>query len=180
MPSLDVVIVNWNAGNYLRPCLQSIEDSDLAGCEVQRVVIVDNASTDGSSEGFSDLKLPLTVLRNLTNLGFAAACNQGAEKSTADYLLFLNPDTRLSKDSLAAAVSCMSSPEQQKTGILGIQLIDENGTISRSCARFPTAGRYLSMMFGLDRLLPRVFKSHFMTEWDHKESREVDQVIGGK
>ncbi|MCX6135047.1 MAG: glycosyltransferase family 2 protein [Ignavibacteriales bacterium] len=178
MPSLDIVIVNWNAGNYLRPCLQSIEESHLAGCEVRRVVVIDNASTDGSTQGLSDLKLPITVLHNNENRGFASACNQGAEKSAADHLLFLNPDTRLSKNSLAAAVSCMSSPEQQKTGILGIQLIDDDGTISRSCARFPTAGRFLSMMFGLDRLFPGAFRSHFMTEWDHRESREVDQVIG--
>lgn len=178
MPSIDVVIVNWNAGDYLRPCLQSIEESDLAGCEVRRVVVVDNASTDGSAQQLAGLKLPLTILRNEYNAGFAAACNQGAADSTADYLLFLNPDTRLNKNSLSAAVSWLCSPEHQQTGILGIQLIDDEGTISRSCARFPTAGRFLSMMIGLDRLFPRLFKSHFMTEWDHAENREVDQVIG--
>jgi GT2 family glycosyltransferase len=140
--------------------------------------VVDNASKDGSAEGLGDLRLPLIVIPNKENRGFSAACNQGAKVSGADYLLFLNPDVRLSKASLTAPLAFMEQPENQHIGIVGIRLVDNENKTSRTCARFPTARRYLYMMLGLDRLLPRRFPGHFMTEWDHEESREVNQVIG--
>lgn len=152
--------------------------AEVDGFKLNRVVVIDNASGDGSAEGLDNLKLPLTVMHNKENRGFAAACNQGAAGSEADYLLFLNPDTRLHKDPLVKPIAFFQEPENQRIGIVGIQMLDENAQIVRSCARLPTAGRFVSMMFGLDRLFPRLFKSHFMLEWDHRESREVDQVMG--
>src|SRR5207244_1137292 len=111
--SVDIVIVNWNAGPLLRQCVESIVDvsqSDL----VPRTVVVDNASTDGSAHTLDDIQLPLTLLRNERNLGFAAACNQGAKGSTAPYLLFLNPDTRLATGALAGSVTFMDRREHQR------------------------------------------------------------------
>jgi hypothetical protein len=141
-------------------------------------VVVDNASQDGSADGLEGAALPLTVIRNSENRGFAAACNQGARGSRADYLLFLNPDAWLTADSLSAPIAFMQGPENRRVGICGIRLLDEEGRVSRTCARFPTLGRYLAMMLGLDRLWPRRFPSHFMTEWDHAATRDVDQVMG--
>jgi GT2 family glycosyltransferase len=176
--SLDIIIVNWNAGRQLRDCLASIVTTQCHGFEIRRVVVVDNASWDGSALELDDLALPLTVLHNTTNRGFAAACNQGAQDSTADYLLFLNPDTCLFTNSLAPPLAFMECLKNQSTGIIGIQLLDENGQVSRSCARFPTLGRLLTRSLGLDHLFPWLFPNCTMTEWDHKENRVVDQVIG--
>ena len=92
--------MNWNAGHQLRECLESLITVQDCGLDVARVVVVDNASWDDSTRGLDDLALPLTVLHNAENRGFAAACNQGARGSTATYLLFLNPDTRLFENSL--------------------------------------------------------------------------------
>lgn len=179
MPAaLDIVIVNWNAGGQLRSCLDSIAAARRDGFELGRVVVVDNASEDGSADGLDGLDLPLVVPRNRENRGFATASNQGASGSHADYLLFLNPDIRLYPDSLAIALAHLGWPENASIGIVGIQLVDEAGRVHRSCARLPTPGRYLAMIAGLDRLLPSLFPSHFMTEWDHEDSREVDQVMG--
>jgi len=177
-PKLDIIILNWNSGHRLRDCLETITSVNKNGFSLERVVVVDNASSDGSIDGLENLELPLTIIRNTENRGFAAACNQGAKGSKADYLLFLNPDTRLFKDSLTKPLTFMEQMESRDIGILGIQLVDDNGQISRTCARFPTPGRSFSKMFGLDRLFPDLFPSHFMTEWDHRESREVDQVMG--
>ena len=176
MTRLRIVIVNWNAGAQLVDCLHSIVLADKTGLELERVVVVDNASTDRSLEGVTALPLPLEVIRNTKNLGFAAACNQGARGAAADYLLFLNPDTRLFSDSLTAPLSFMASPENQRIGICGIQLLDEAGAVNRSCARYPKPGMFYAAMFGLDRLMPRL--GHFMREWDHAAAREVDQVMG--
>jgi N-acetylglucosaminyl-diphospho-decaprenol L-rhamnosyltransferase len=178
MPSLDLIIVNWNSGSQLRHCLHSILGSECRGLIFNRVVVVDNASNDGSLEGIESLNLPLRLIRNQDNRGFAASCNQGARESSADYLLFLNPDTVLFRDSLLKPVEFMEQPENSPVGIVGIQLVDKAGNVSRTCARFPTTVDFCSKMLGLDRLFPTTFPGHFMTDWDHSTCRNVDQVMG--
>lgn len=178
MSVVDIIIVNWNAGSLLRDCVRSIGEARQVGFEFGQVVIVDNGSADESLDGLASPTLPLKIICNTENKGFAAACNQGAQGSRADYLLFLNPDTRLFSDSLSVPLAFMESGQNQSVGICGIQLIDEHEEISRSCARFPTPSMFYSKIFGLDRLFPEFFKSHFMEEWGHDENREVDHVIG--
>lgn len=179
IPSMDIIIVNWNSGGLLRDCLESINNAASQDCfKLNRVVVVDNASCDESADELEDLRLSVSIIRNEENRGFAAACNQGAEDSSADYLLFLNPDTYLNQDSLAKPLIFMEEISDQQIGIVGIQLLDKNGKIARTCASFPTPGRFFSKMLGLDRLFPHAFSSHFMSTWDHLESREVDHVIG--
>jgi N-acetylglucosaminyl-diphospho-decaprenol L-rhamnosyltransferase len=175
--SCDIVIVNWNAGGQLRECIDSLAAQPGSAADL-RVVIVDNGSTDGSLEGLDRAGAPLTILRNGENRGFAAACNQGAAVGSADYLLFLNPDTILGSDSLALPLAFLERPENASVGACGIQLVDETGTIARSCARLPRPRHFAAKMLGLDRLAPRRFPSHNMQEWDHAESRDVDHVIG--
>lgn len=172
---LDVVIVNWNAGTQLRECLQSLEHADGPRCRLQRVVVVDNASTDDS---LNDLPagLPLVVIRNATNRGFGAACNQGAQGSRADLLLFLNPDARLDGDALAVAATFMARPDASDVGVCGVQLVDESGKVARSCARMPRSRQMLSHAVGIDRIAPAL--GFAMLDWDHTESRDVDHVIG--
>jgi len=176
--SLSIIIVNWNAGKQLYECLKSFEAAHRDGFKLNRVVVVDNASTDGSSDCLDNIDIPLVVIRNAQNRGFAAACNQGAKGSISDYLLFLNPDTRLFEDSLIKPLAFMERPENQQIGIVGIQLVDETGRVARTCARFPTPSMFFSKMLGLNMLFPRYFPSHFMSEWVHGETREVDQVMG--
>jgi len=178
-PSMDIIIVNWNSGGLLRDCLESIHHAaDHDSFRLNRVVVVDNASCDGSADELEELRMPLFIIRNEVNKGFASACNQGAKGSGADYLLFLNPDTYLDGDSLAKPLIFMEKDFNQHIGIVGIQLLDSDGQIARTCARFPTKGRFFSKMLGLDRLFPHTFPSHVMSGWDHQESREVDHVMG--
>jgi GT2 family glycosyltransferase len=177
-PTLDIVIVNWNTGIQLQSCLDSIAEADQEMIDLKCVVVVDNASTDGSAEQLSPKTLPLSIIKNARNLGFAAACNCGANNSSADFLLFLNPDTRLYRGSLTGPLAYMLQPVHQKTGIMGIQLIDDTGCVSRSCARFPTPLLFFYKMTGLDRLFPTGFVSLAMTDWNHLQTRIVDQVIG--
>lgn len=176
--SLDVVIVNWNSGDQLRRCLCSLTSVKQDTFKLDQVIVVDNASMDGSADGLEDLNLPLCVIRNTCNKGFAAACNQGALSSISDYLLFLNPDVVLCEDSLVTPISFMQQPEHSNIGICGIQLLDLQGVIARSCARFPTPGAFYAKIFGLTSLLPNLFSGHLMTEWDHQSNRQVDHVIG--
>ena len=176
--TLDIILVNWNAGARLYECLNSIRAAKNDGFILNRVVVVDNASVDDSLEALECLNIPLVLIRNTENRGFGAACNQGAEGSRTEYLLFLNPDTRLFENSLSVPIGYMDMPGNSKTGVCGIQLIEDDGHISRTCARFPGPKHFFARATGLDRILPRLFKSHFMTEWDHAVSRRVDHVIG--
>lgn len=177
--SLVIVVVNWNSGTQLRECLASIDRSAThlpTDNSLQEVVVVDNASDDGSDRALSIACTPLRLLRNPVNRGFAAACNQGAAGATADLILFLNPDTRLFDNSLAVPLAHLADPAHARTGIAGIQMINESGHVARSCARFPTASHFAYQALGIDRLLPE--RAHAMREWDHADSRPVDQVIG--
>lgn len=175
--TLDIVIVNWNAGEALRNCVESVVAA-AEGVELRRVVVVDNGSTDGSLEGLEGLNLPLVVIRNADNRGFGAACNQGAGGSEAELLLFLNPDTRLAPDSLAVPVAHLADPVNAGVGVVGIQLVDESGEVSRSCARAPRPEHFWNKMLGLDRVLGSRRPGMIMEEWPHGSTREVDHVIG--
>lgn len=178
-PSVGIAIVNWNAGPQLLECLRSVAATAWDAVTLSAVVVVDNGSTDGSADAVSDATaLPLRIIRNPGNRGFAAACNQAAAVLDADYLLFLNPDTVVEPDSIPAAAAWLDEAAHASYGIAGIQLRDAEGRVSRSCARFPTAGSMVARTLGLDRLLPSVFTGYVMDEWDHAESRDVDHVIG--
>jgi GT2 family glycosyltransferase len=176
--SVHVVIVNWNTGRYLKECLASLVSADRDGVEIARVTVVDNASSDGSADGIESLQLPLEVIRNGRNAGFAAACNQGAAGSTADYLLFMNPDTRLYPDTLAKVTAFMDGDRATRFGICGAQIVDADGRPGISCARFPTLRILTGKMTGLDRVLPQLFPSHHLTAAETARSGPVDQVIG--
>ena len=174
MSTLDIVIVNWNTGELLRECLRSLAEADAE--PVRRVVVVDNASSDGSAEELSAQSYPLEIIRNAANRGFAAACNQGAREGEADYILFLNPDTRVERDALVRSVQFLD--EHERVGIVGIQLVDEHGHVRRTCARLPKPGPEIGRMVRLDAVAPRLVRPHFLTDWDHADTREVDQVMG--
>jgi GT2 family glycosyltransferase len=176
---LSIIIVNWNAGQQLVDAVTSI--AQYQHNLVLSVVIVDNASTDDSLarvEALKGLRFKLKIIRNAENRGFGAACNQGAALSRSEYLLFLNPDARLFENSLSIPLAFMKRPENVDVGIAGIQLVDENNKITRSCSRFPTVGTILAQALGINRLPSLRHLSQAMSEWGHDSTQQVDQVMG--
>ncbi len=170
---LTIIIVNWNAGGQLRVCLESVRR--FGASWVERTVVVDNGSTDGSEAGIESLP-GVTLIRSRVNLGFAAACNLGARNAPSEYLLFLNPDAELHLNTLSRALGFMADPAHSKVGICGVRLLDEAGHVSRSCARFPSVRHFVLHAMGLDRLAPGL--GYLMQDWDHLQTRQVDHVIG--
>lgn len=170
---LSIIVVNWNAGAQLRTCIDSI--AQYGAGLVKQTIVVDNGSVDGSDASVEGLP-NVTLIRAGANLGFGKACNLGARQAKSDYLLFLNPDAALYSETLPKALAYMQDPANAKVGICGVQLIDETGHVSRSCARFPTAVGHVVHAVGLDRFIPRL--GHFMAEWDHAQTRQVNHVIG--
>jgi hypothetical protein len=155
--------------------------NDRAGREFfKEIVVVDN-SPDQELK-FDQAMWPFEVrfIENRQNVGFARACNQGAEGAACEYLLFLNPDTEVFEGAISQAVEFMDSAAaaEMRIGICGVQTIGDDGTTIPSCARFPSPRRIANISTGLARLLPQKFPSLLMTDWPHNSSAVVDQVAG--
>lgn len=159
--SVQVVIVNWNAGPLLAACIGSIR---LPADDVSKVVVVDNGSTDGSDR-LASFAMPVEVIRTGRNLGFAAACNLGAAQSKAEFLLFLNPDTKLEPGTLAGVLAHMSMPAARDVGVCGIRLYGDDTVPQPHTTALPT----WRTIFNVDL---------FRTRFDHRSSRRVGHVIG--
>ena len=170
---IDVIIVNWNAGQQLLECVQSVI-ANGAGL-VAKIIVVDNDSHDGSELPFLAMA-QVHLIRAGANLGFGKACNLGAANSTADFLLFLNPDAQIGPKTLSRVDAFMQSDAAKKVGIVGVQLLEGSQHVARSCSRFPTPLSMISRASGIDLVFPRLGSA--MAEWDHKTTREVDHVIG--
>jgi len=177
-PTLDIVIVNWNSGSALADCLGSIMAAQNDKFVLGQVVVVDNASGDDSLDCCRESPLPLRVLRNAENLGYARACNQGARSGAAETVLFLNPDVRLSPDALAEPIAFLERPEAGAVGICGIRLTDAEGTDSTSCARLPRPGDLVYQSFGLDRCFPKLFPPRFLSGHELERSASAEQIMG--
>ena len=178
MVGLSIIIVNWNAGHQLRDCVLSVGRVSRVEFVLSEVIVVDNDSSDDSLERIDELGVPVTIIQNSENKGFAAACNEAVQRTSGTYLLFLNPDTRLFEDSLSGLVAFMEKPENSSVGICGVQLVDESGNECLSYAKFPCLRSYLSKAFGLDKLAAFAGFQVGEAGLEYGGARRVDQVIG--
>jgi N-acetylglucosaminyl-diphospho-decaprenol L-rhamnosyltransferase len=178
MAKLDIVIVDYVAGDLLRRCVRSLAQYPPTTVELESVVLVDNAPGAHSLKADEVRGLPLRIVSNETNRGFGPACNQGARLGSAEYILFLNPDTRITEGALDRPIAFLEQPENARAGIVSVQLIDDHGRLTRSSRLFPRPAHYLNRALGLDRVSPSRFSSGMMADWDHRDTRIVDQVMG--
>ena len=172
---LSVVIVNWNTCDELRDCITSAVAADSGSAEI---IVVDNASTDGSVEMLHGEFPDIRLIRNTENLGFARASNQGIEASSGRYVLLLNPDCVVQPGALAELV-CFGDAHPE-VGIFGLRILNPDGTVFESCRRFPTLAAGIFRNALLARLFPNnpYIREYLMTDWDHSEERDVDWVSG--
>lgn len=176
MDLLNIIIVNWNSGESLQKCVQSIFNSDLEKSRYH-VYVVDNNSTDNSVDLIMGLSTNLTIIRNKVNVGFGSANNIVLEKYISDFVLLLNPDVILYRNTLSDSLAFMEN--NNNISVLGVKNYDLNKKVVPSCARFPSLGRFLNDIIGLSKIVPKIFKpGTIMTDWDHRSSREVNHVIG--
>lgn len=169
MKRLTISIVNYNAGDYLLDCLQSIEDvSDEATITTY---VVDNASVDDSIER-AEKKFPKVIfIKNKDNLGFGKAHNIVLKKLKDEYVLILNPDTKLEKGVLKAMLSFME--DNPEVGASTCEIILSNGKVDLTAHRgFPTpiaAFRYY---------LLKDDSLYHLSKKDLKSIHEVDAISG--
>lgn len=185
---LGIVILNWNTRDYLRRCLETVYASQ--GDFRYQVIVVDNASTDGSAEmvkaEFPQAHLieseinggyPYGNNLGLRALGFGAAGQVDA--NAPRYALLLNPDTEVPQDALAAMVRFMDG--RPDVGVAGPKLVLADGTLDKACKRgFPTPLVSFYHFAGLSRLFPNSprFARYNMTFVHPDQEAEVDSVVG--
>lgn len=175
---IDVIIVNWNSGPLIRKCIEALNSAATTLPQLN-VIVVDNASSDGSGIGLRAKNFRLTLLRNEDNVGFAAACNQGVAAGSAPVILLLNPDVRVeSPEAIRIPLDLITSRQGDSLAGCGIQLRKEDGTVATTRSRFPTPGRVFGWMTGLDRFLPWIFQPQFLPVEAHSMSGPVDVVMG--
>jgi len=182
-PALSVVIVNWNTKDRLRSCLDSVVER-LTSLQ-HEVIVVDNASEDGSAEMVVETFPQVRLIRNKANVGFGAASNQAMRASRGRWLLLLNSDTVLIDDSVAGLVATLDrdrreTGEMADVGIAHCRLIYPDGRLQHTAYRFPSTRRALFEALGLYKLTPagRAADVLLAGYWDHAEERDVDWVAG--
>jgi len=136
-PDVSVVILNWNGRAMLRDLLRSI-DAHHDGLSVQTIVS-DNASTDGSAEMVASEFPHVTLLRNLSNLGFARGNNVGAAAASGRYLLFLNNDMVVRPGAFAKLVETLEAHPEYSA--VGPKLIGGDGRPQRTARNLVTLAR---------------------------------------
>ncbi len=175
-PVLSIAIVNWNTKAMLLDALDSIYNAppkfDF------EVIVVDNASSDGSAEEVHS-KFPLVdLIPNSDNKGYAEGNNQAIKRAAGEFVLLLNPDVLLPAGGLERAVDFMR--EHPKAGALGVRQVHPDGKLQRSVRGFPTPAAVMSELMGLSRLFPnsKRFGAYRMTWFTYDRVEEVDQPMG--
>jgi len=133
--TLSIIVVSYNTKELLRTCLASIMDN-LPSFKAE-ILVIDNASTDGSSNMVTEEFPAVKLLRNRQNVGFARANNQLIKDSVGRYVLLLNSDTVVLPEALEQMVKAMDA--NPKAGVVGCRLLNTDGSVQPPCALFQTA-----------------------------------------
>jgi len=173
---ISAIIINYNAGTFLPKSVDSLRNCSL---EIE-IIVIDNASTDGSLDSLAGLP-NIQIVKNPLNVGFAKACNRGASIASAPLLLFLNPDCSFSEGTLSTLVEVMRTKEN--VGMAGGLLVNTDGTEQAGGRRaIPTPWRSFVRAFGLSKLSqrwPRLFYDfHLHQEALPDEPLEVEAISG--
>ena len=200
-PLVSILILSWNARDYLRRCLASLyipddpevataweaagipysgdpvlgSEGDASACEV---IVVDQQSVDRSAEMVEECFPQVRLIRQSPNLGFAGGNNLAIRQARGRFVLLLNSDTVCPLGLVDTLVRY--AEEHPRAGLLAPKLLNPDGSLQYSCRRFPTLGAGLFRHSPLERLFPanRFTSDYLMRSWDHNEARQVDWLSG--
>jgi GT2 family glycosyltransferase len=184
-PDVSIVIVSWNTREVLGECLSSImlpaarseayisQEVEVDGLRCE-VIVVDNASHDGTPEMVRQRFPSVRLIANDENIGFARANNQAFRVSSSRYLLMLNPDTRIQPGALRTLVEFVD--RHPRAGAAGPRIVDSDGSLQTSCYPAPTLARELWRLFHLDEIHP--YGCYDMERWDTNRAWAADAILG--
>jgi GT2 family glycosyltransferase len=166
-PEVSVIIVSWNAVAYLEKCLRSLRT--VTGVSLE-IIVVDNASTDGSPEVVRRQYPDVILLEQASNTGFARANNIGIMRAGGRYLALINSDVEVEPGTIGCLVKYMD--ENARVGMTGPRIVGRDGMLQKSARRFPTLGRACCRSIGLDNLFPS------LSFFSHEAQANVDVLSG--
>jgi hypothetical protein len=170
---VSVVIVSFNTRELLERCLVAVREQ--VGVELQ-VIVVDNASSDGSSELIAERFPEVELVELPNNVGFARANNLAFGLCRGAYVLLVNSDAFMHRGALAELLA--AARRHPHAGAIGPRLLNPDGSLQRSAWPFPDPARLFIEAFGLHRILRRTRFYEDLGTWAHDEERAVDFVIG--
>ncbi len=176
-PLVSIIIISFNTRELTLACLKSVHENtrDITA----EVIVLDNASEDGSAEAIRSAFPQVLLIASTDNLGFAAGNNRAAADATGEYILLLNPDTVVLDGAIANILSF--AQHHTKTGIVGGRTRFADMSLNpTSCWKRPGLWSLFCVATGLSRLLSssRFFNPEAMPEWDRSTERSVDIVTG--
>lgn len=176
MIQLSIILVGYGVQGELGECLNSVQQNLK---EIRsEIILVWNCGPEDRLEAIRGSFPDVVLIENKENVGFSRGCNQGLKNAKGRYVLFLNPDTIIKdKETLSIAIKYLES--NQRVGILGIKLINPNGSVQPSCNNFPTIENLFLDHILRIRLVSRTIKARFLYRfWYHDELRDVDWILG--
>jgi GT2 family glycosyltransferase len=176
-PKLSVTIVNYNQKYFPRLCVESLRKSDFPG-EFE-VIFCDNNSRDHSIDYLrkADKEGALKLVEAGANLGYGAGNNLAAEKAKGEYVLILNADITVEKDTLKKCVQYMD--KRDDVGILAAKLVYDNGEVQPSCRRdFKLFDLFIKRTPLRKWPFAKRYRKYVMADFDHEKTQEVDLVTG--
>jgi GT2 family glycosyltransferase len=169
---LSIAVISYNTRDLLLACLQSVRDRTT---DVDyEVIVVDNASRDGSTEAVRARFPHVTVIANAGNDGFAKACNQAAAVSSGRYLLLLNSDTVMQEHTLRTMVTCLD--QHLDIGAVSCLQRDEQGRVLQSCFPFPSIRDHVRYAEVLPTVVRRLVGT--LSPMDFAQSQDVEWANG--
>jgi GT2 family glycosyltransferase len=173
--SVSVVIVVWNAQKYVMECLESLQQH--CGKVCTEVIVVDNASTDGTPDLVAERFPEFTLIRNSENAGFAQANNIGIKQASGDFICLVNSDVKFTNDCISPMLDYLRNTQ---VAMVGPKMLSADGEVRRSTMRFPTVWNNFSRALGLDLIFPhsRLFGGLLMADFDHQRTTPVEVLNG--
>jgi GT2 family glycosyltransferase len=174
---LSIIIVNYNVKEFLQNLIHSIEKASLN--LTKEIIIVDNASDDGSVEFIGEKFPQIKLLANKKNLGFGKANNIGLGQAVGKYILLVNPDTLVAEDTFEKMIEFFES--NSEVGLAGCKILNPDGTLQLACRRsFPGPWTSFTKVTGLSSLFPnsKIFARYNLTYLDENKTYEVDAISG--
>lgn len=168
--TISIVIANWNTLELIRQCIASIiETTPLSEIEYE-IIVIDNASSDGSTEYLRSIADKITLIENTENIGYAKACNQGMKIAKGKYILLLGSDTIMKPGTLKNCAGFLDA--NKEAGAVSCRLLNPDGSVQSSLKKFPKLINAFYTYLSFDKMN----REYDMADFDYCSTCTVEQA----
>lgn len=174
LESATAVVVNYETPEYTTRAVRALVED---GLPPERIVVVDNGSTDGSQERLARELAPTRVERIDENVGYARASNRGASLLPGEAYFLVNSDAFVDEPGSLRAMTRVLE-EEERVGIVVPRLLNEDRTLQPNAMPPATPGVAFVRASGVSRLIPNRWQTRWSTHWDHASVRDIEVADG--